>query len=345
MAWIQKRWYVRSLSLPAWCALFPLIFPSLVFAGLSAARRLAYRRGWLRARALPVPVVVVGNLTVGGTGKTPLVLALIERLRAAGWRPGVISRGYGGRAVAPIPALPDARPDEVGDEPILLATRGNCPVWVGQDRIATAWALLAAHPEIDLLLSDDGLQHYRLRRDIELVVFDGRGIGNGWLLPLGPLREPLQRIRRVTALVTHGAPDPRVLAAASGIPCHTMTLEPGPFYRLGAPAQRAAVPELLRDCAGRPLHAIAGIGHPDRFFRTLSALGLVFTAHPFPDHHAFTEADLDFAPDAVLLMTEKDGVKCTRLNLGEAWVLPVSAHLDPGLTETLLETLHGRKTA
>jgi len=335
MAWLQARWYARRLS----PALWPLAPLSLLFALLAALRRLAYRRGWLASQALPVPVIVVGNLTVGGAGKTPLVLWLAQALAGRGWRPGIVSRGYGGSQAEPRPVTVAAAPEQVGDEPVLLAARSGLPVWVGRDRVAAGRALLQACPEVNLLLCDDGLQHYRLRRDVEVAIFDGRGAGNGCLLPLGPLREPLGRVRQVQALVFNGAPDHRVLRAAPSLPDYGMTLEPGSFYRLGQPQLRCTAAEL----AGRRLHAVAGIGDPGRFFRTLEQLGLAFVPHPFPDHHAYSADELAFPAGEVILMTEKDAVKCARLNLGEAWVLPVEACLPPELIEVLLEILNGRK--
>ncbi|WP_303783836.1 tetraacyldisaccharide 4'-kinase [Azovibrio restrictus] len=333
--WLQERWYRRRL-VPALWLLAPL---SLLFRLVSALRRFAYRCGWLPVLRLPVPVVVVGNLTAGGAGKTPLVLWLAGALQRAGWRPGIVSRGYGAAEPGPFAVTPDAAPARVGDEPLLLARRSGLPVWIGRDRGAAAQALLARHPEVNLLLCDDGLQHYRLARDVEIAVFDGRGAGNGWPLPLGPLREPLDRLRRVHALVFNGAPDHRVLKAAPHLPDFAMSLEPGEFYRLDDPTQRCTAAQL----AGRRLHAVAGIGDPARFFRTLAQLGLEFTPHPFPDHYAYKADDLRFAEGEVVLMTEKDGVKCASFDLGEAWVLPVEARLPPELIHVLLETLNGPK--
>ncbi len=333
--WLQAHWHERRLAAPLW-----LLVPfSVLFAGLSALRRLAYRRHWLPSFRLPVPVVVVGNLIVGGAGKTPLTLWLAQSLRAAGWHPAIISRGYRAAQRGPLAVTRDAAPEEVGDEPLLLARRSGVPVWIGRDRVAAARALLARHPEVNLLLCDDGLQHYRLQRDVEIAVFDGRGAGNGWRLPAGPLREPLGRVRRAHILVFNGAPDLRVLKTAPELPGFAMTLVPGEFYRLGQPEQHCPAARF----AGRKLHAVAGIADPDRFFRTLTQLGLSFTPHPFADHHAYGTGELAFPEGEVILMTEKDGVKCARLNLGEAWVLPVDAHLPPELIDVLLEMLNGRK--
>jgi tetraacyldisaccharide 4'-kinase len=313
-----------------------------LFAGLSALRRFAYRQGILASVRLPVAVVVVGNLTVGGAGKTPLAVFLAKALKEAGFCPGIVSRGYGGSIRAPSPVFPGSPPKEAGDEPVLLA-RSGVPVWVGKDRSAAGRALLAAHPEVDVLLCDDGLQHYRLARDVEIAVFDARGAGNGHLLPVGPLREPLSRARRVDFLAMNtggAAPDPRVLEAAPLVPVFAMGLAPGLFRRLGS--GQAASAEAF---AGRPLHAYAGIGNPQRFFGTLKGLGLSFAEHPMPDHHAYVPEDFAGLPDdAVVLMTEKDAVKCAGLEgLPEAWALPVEAHLPPGFFAALKEKLQRLK--
>ncbi|MDR2625709.1 MAG: tetraacyldisaccharide 4'-kinase [Zoogloeaceae bacterium] len=336
-AWLTRHWQRRGLSL----ALLPLAPLALLFAALAALRRFLYRHTWLRCVALPVPVVVVGNLGVGGTGKTPLVLYIAQSLQAAGWRPGILSRGYGRLrgASEPCPVFPHSDPAQVGDEPVLLALRGKLPVWVGRDRAAAGAALLARHPDVDVLICDDGLQHLRLRRDVEIAVFDGRGAGNGFLLPLGPLREPLSRLRGVDAVLFNGAPDARVLAACAGGKGFDMRLLPGAFYRLDNPGICCTAD----DFAAKRLGALAGIGHPERFFRTLEQMGLLFSAHAFPDHHAYQSADLSSLPCEVLLMTEKDGVKCARFSaapgMPELWALPVTASLPPDFFNFLLEKL------
>lgn len=332
--WLQTQWYAQRRLAPALWLLLPV---AALFAVLSALRRGLYRIGWLPEVRLPVPVIVVGNLVAGGAGKTPLVLALVEELVARGYRPGIISRGYGGAADAPQAVTAATSAAEVGDEPYLLAARSGVPVWIGQDRVAAGLGLLAVNPGVDVLVADDGLQHYRLARDAEVVVFDGRGAGNGGQLPAGPLREPLSRLCFATVLVFNGDTDERVLAA-SQLPHFAMQLLPGDCYRLGDP-QITCAPSAL---AGKLLHAIAGIGDPQRFFNTLRQLDLQFSAHAFPDHHPYTAADLDFGEHAVLLMTEKDAVKCLGLTASEAWVLPVTAQLPAALTETLLEKINGR---
>lgn len=331
--WLQRQWYERRPE-PAFWLLLPLLLPlHLLFVVVSG-----WRRRFGSARRLPVPVVVVGNLTVGGAGKTPLTLWLAGQLAARGFHPAIVSRGYGSTADLPRPVRADSTPAEVGDEPLLLARRSGVPVWVGRDRAAVGAALLAAHPAVDLLLCDDGLQHYRLARDVEIAVFDRRAAGNGWRLPLGPLREPLARLATVDAVVGN---DFAAETLAGGRPVFPMRLVGGPFRHLDD-AQRTCTAADLR---GRELHALAGIGDPARFFATLSGLGLRFTPHPFPDHHVYTPADLDHGVTAVLLMTEKDAVKCRGLTTGEAWVLPVDAELSPALTELIVEKLRGRPIA
>lgn len=318
------------------CLLFPL---SLLFRALVALRYRLYRAGWLAAWALPVPVVVVGNLTVGGTGKTPMIIRLAQDLRERGRHPGIVSRGYRGSGAGVAEVLPGTDPALVGDEPVLLARRAGCPVFVGRDRIAAARALLSGNPNCDVILSDDGLQHYRLRRDIEIVVFDERGAMNGWCLPAGPLREPLSRLREVDAVVCNGiavSPTPTF-----GHPGFTMRLSAGHFFRIDDSTVRCVAADLV----GARLHAVAGIGSPRRFFDQLRMMGLHACEHPFPDHHVFRAIDLDFAGDAVLT-TEKDAVKLERLRLSlPVWVLPVVAETSPDLAAFVLEKLDGSASA
>ncbi|SDH32657.1 tetraacyldisaccharide 4'-kinase [Propionivibrio dicarboxylicus] len=333
-------WYQRRPAAVLW----PLLPLSWLFRALAALRRGLYRIGVLRAQRLAVPVIVVGNLTVGGSGKTPLVLWLVDALRARGLQPGIISRGYGGSGEGVRCVDPDAPAGDVGDEPLLLARRSRAPVFVGRDRVAAGAALLAACPACDVIIADDGLQHYRLARDAEIVVFDGRAAGNRLALPAGPLREPLARLRSVTAVVWNSAPAEARFAVP--VPAFSMRLESASFHALGDPSQRCTA-EAFR---GRRLFALAGIGDPSRFFAQLAALGLSVEPRAFPDHHAYTAEDLAFARDGVLLMTEKDAVKCAALCVPDAWVLPVTAHLDAApdgrsLPDHILEKLNGCASA
>ena len=333
---LPRLWFRPRLS----CWLIGFLPLSWLFGMLSSIRRLLYRSGVLRAGRLPVPVVVIGNLTVGGSGKTPLVLWLVERLREQGWKPAIISRGYAGSADGVRAVTADSQASEVGDEPLLLAQRSGVPVFVGRDRVAAGAALLAWHPPCNVIVSDDGLQHYRLHRDAEIVVFDGRGEGNGHLLPAGPLREPLARLSSVTAIVWNSAPG-RSLPEAT-VPQARMALVSDAFYALNDSSTRC----VAADLRGRQLFAMAGIGDPSRFFAQLQYLGLEFEARPFPDHQAYSEADLAFAKGGVLLMTEKDAVKCRHLPIYDAWVVPVAAEIeavpgDPPLLNVILEKING----
>jgi len=308
-------------------ALAWLLWPaSLGFGCLALLRRLGYRLRLLRTHRAGVPVIVVGNLVAGGSGKTPLVLWIAEFLSARGRRPGIVSRGYGGSAEAPREATIASDPAEVGDEPMLLARRSGCPVWVAPERADACRALREQHPECDLIVLDDGLQHYALARDIEICVVDARGFGNGLLLPAGPLREPVSRLRSVDAVVAHGT---------DRVPGYAMRLEGGELVRLSdARDVRPA-----KAFAGQKVHAVAGIGEPNRFFLQLARCGLKVVPHPFPDHHPFRAEDLAFGDDAPVVMTEKDAVKCKRLVKPHHWVFPVRAILDPAFGDWLLKAL------
>lgn len=276
-----------------------------------------------------MPVVVVGNITVGGSGKTPLVLWLAENLRRLGFQPGIISRGYGGENCELTEVMSGSDPLLVGDEPVLLARKSGCPVWVGRNRAKAARALLKAYPACNLILSDDGLQHYRLSRNVEIAVVDGeRRFGNGFLLPAGPLREPVARLGSVDAVVVNGGSGEVPHNAKVGF---AMRLAGTEFYNLADPTQRVKP----QDFVGQTVHAVAGIGHPLRFFEHLRSLGLAVSEHPFPDHHAFQSQELDF-PGHVL-MTEKDGVKCARFAKDNYWVLAVEAEVGEDLARLVAE--------
>ena len=302
-------------------------------------RRLAYRLHLLGIERAGIPLIVVGNLSVGGTGKTPLVLWLVERLCEAGYAPGIVSRGYGSAAAgAHQPREVGVKDDAAlcGDEPVLLARRGGCPVWIGADRVAAARALLAAHPQCNVIVSDDGLQHYRLARDAEVAVIDGaRGHGNGFLLPAGPLREPPSRLGTVDAVVVRGADARSAAAAVTAVPQFTLSLEAGPFYNLLNPQHT----DNAHRFNGQRVHAVAGIGNPEHFFNTLKELGLTFTAHPFPDHHPYAQADLAFEDCDVVVMTEKDAVKYERHATEKYWALDVTAQVENRLAALLIERM------
>lgn len=299
-----------------------------LFFLVAALRRTLYRLGVLRTQRLPVPVVVVGNITAGGAGKTPLTLWLAAALERRGRRPGIVSRGYGGSAKGAAAVESESDAARVGDEPLLIRRRSGRPVFVGRDRVAAARALLVSHPDCDVILCDDGLQHYRLARDAEIAVIDRRGVMNGWPLPAGPLREPAWRLTTVDAVVANGWAGPAPFR---------MHLVGEHFYRLGD----ATTIRLADDLAGLRLHAVAGIGEPQRFFDHLAALGLSFVAHGFADHHDYQEADLVFEGDAILT-TEKDAVKFGALSPLPVWVLPVTAVVEPDLAQFLLEKIDGR---
>lgn len=318
---------------PAALALLPL---SMLYAAVTAARRAMYRAGWLHQARLPVPVIVVGNVTAGGTGKTPLVLWLAAGLARRGFRPGIVTRGYGAADAGPAVVPPEGETRTHGDEPVLLARRSACPVWRGYDRVAAARALLAANPDCNVVIGDDGLQHYRLARDVEIVLIDGAaGFGNGLPMPSGPLREPVRRLARTDLLVVKG---PQRSGLALPRPAASMRLAPGRFRNLRDPALSVDA-AALHD---RRLHAVAGIGRPQQFFDTLSALGLRFREHPFPDHHAYTAADFAFAGADTVVMTEKDAVKSVGFATTDFWALPVDAVLPEGFLERVLERLrHG----
>ena len=324
-AWTRTNWLTLLLA--------PL---SLLFRAAAAIRRQGYRAGVLRVERLPVPVVVVGNISIGGTGKTPLVLWLVTRLREAGYRPGIISRGYGGSVRQPRSVHADDDPSLCGDEPVLLARRSTCPLWIGRDRVAAARALLSANPGCNLIISDDGLQHYRLARDAEIAVMDGaRGLGNGWMLPAGPLREPPSRLAEVDAVVVRStASQPGLLALTPG-KTYAMTLEPAGLRNLKDGSRRLTAGR-LRDLR---VHAVAGIGNPQQFFDTLLRLGITHTPHAFADHHAFVASDLAFVDCDAVVMTEKDAVKCEPFATETHWALQVDAAVDEALVERLLQRI------
>jgi tetraacyldisaccharide 4'-kinase len=313
--WLQRVWYANAAS---GVVLQPLAW---IFGGLVRVRRWLYAQGWIRSVGVARPVIVVGNLTVGGTGKTPLVLWLAARLRERGLRPGIILRGYRGGTRTSRRISAAASASEVGDEAALLAARSGCPVAAGADRIADARLL---EGEVDVIIADDGLQHLRLRRELEIVVIDGeRRFGNRRLLPAGPLREPLDRLESVAAVVVNGGSD--------GVGGLRMSLTGAEAVSFSGGERRA-----LSAFAPGPVHALAAIGNPERFFAMLRQKGLNLIPHPFADHHTFSRRDLEFGDSLPVLMTEKDAVKCAGIVDRRHWYVPVEAVFSDADADQLL---------
>ena len=320
-------WYRPRLT-PLTAALLPLSF---VFRGAVAARGFLYRSGILASVSLRAPVVVVGSVVIGGTGKTPLARALAAALGDAGWHPGFVARGYGGSNVAPRRVMATDDPALVGDESLVLAA-DRFPVWIGHDRVAAARALLAAHTDCDVVIADDGLQHYALARAFEIAVLDeARAMGNGRMLPAGPLREPQSRLESVDAVV-------RLVSGDGASPAPgTMFYEPLAWRNVARPD---AAPHAEAWPKGA-LHAIAGIGDPARFFALLRARGLDPVCNAFPDHHRYTRDELAVPGAAAILMTQKDAVKCSRFADERFWYLPIQARIDPSLVASVARKLRG----
>ena len=331
--WVNRVWYGRSRGF------VPLMPLTWLYAAVIAVRRFLYRHRLLPIHRVGVPVIVIGNLTVGGTGKTPLTIWLVAALRARGFNPGVASRGYRG-SVGRSPQLVHADSDAavVGDEPVLIARRCQCPVAVHPDRVAAA--RLLAREGVDVVIADDGLQHYRLGRDAEIAVVDGeRGFGNGRLLPAGPLREPLSRLAGVDQILVNGG---RSAGAAStvtgGLPVNFFELRATEARRLDG----NSVP--LSSLAGSTVHAIAAIGNPERFFAMLEAVGIDVIATPLRDHAGIEARDMDFDDDLQVVMTEKDAVKCGLQSDG-VWYVPVDVVMDDDRWLDRIESRIGRSGA
>lgn len=332
--WLEGIWYRGK---PGAALLAPL---AGVFAIITALRRTAFRRGLYRVHRARVPVVIIGNLSVGGTGKSPLVATLARALQQRGLRVGILLRGYGSAAREPTQVTADTTAQRVGDEALMLAAASGAPVMVSPDRAAGAQAL--ENLGVELILCDDGLQHYALARDLEIVVIDAsRRLGNGRLLPAGPLREGHARLATVDWVVVNGN------AAAHDAGEGNTTEWRG---RTGTLAMEL-VPEALRSVSdarawrslesfrGGPVHAVAAIGHPARFFAMLRAAGLELIEHPFADHHAFVASDLRFGDDLPVLMTAKDAVKCRVFADARCWEVPVAVRLAPDGGAALIDAL------
>ena len=329
---LTRLWWRDTRSVVAWL-LWPL---SALYGAVTALRRQAYALGWLRSERAPVPVIVVGNLVAGGAGKTPTVIALVQALRQAGWTPGVISRGHGRHGGAALAVGERSLPAEVGDEPLLIHRRTQAPVWVARRRIDAARGLCAAHAAVDVLVADDGLQHLALRRDVQLIVFDDRGIGNGCLLPAGPLRQPMPRHVPVNSHVLYNAACASTAWPGALAQRHLAGAVLLQDWWLGAPATAHALQQLR----GRPLLAAAGMAAPQRFFTMLREAGLQPTELPLPDHHGFDPLPWPAGTPEVLV-TEKDAVKLPRAGAGvtRIWVVTLDFRLPEDFSAAVLANL------
>lgn len=326
--WANKLWY-GDLYISTW--LSPIAY---LYIDIVRFRRYLYKKGIFKSTKLPVPVIIVGNITVGGTGKTPLVIWLAQQLRAQGFKPGIVTRGYGGNNENwPLLLDEKTRPEQAGDEAVLIYRQSGCPVAAAPLR-AEAAQLLLDEKDCDITLADDGLQHYALQRDIEIAVIDGeRRFGNNFFLPCGPLREPQDRIKEVDFVISNG-----------GKPLENeilMTLSGDMAENLVTHEQRPLAEFRRQRC-----HALAAIGNPQRFFNMLAGFGLKSENHVFPDHHAFRAKDINFDDNDPVLITEKDAVKCREFVNAKHWSVPVSPKLPDSFLETLLaliEQKHGQK--
>ncbi|WP_373080426.1 tetraacyldisaccharide 4'-kinase [Zhongshania sp.] len=320
---LNRAWYGKPKSL---LLLVPLEFLYRLIVAL--------RRRLIRPQSCGAPLIVIGNISVGGSGKTPVVLAVAEYCQRTGYKVGIVSRGYGGCAPQyPYLLTNQSTPAESGDEPFLMYQRSGLPLAVAPDRLAAAKMLVEQHG-CNLIISDDGLQHYRLARDIEVIVIDGeRGFGNGHCLPVGPLREPIARANEVSLKIINGG--------NAGLSGFNMNLNGSMAVNLLSGEQLAIAdwpPNQKR------IHGIAGIGNPQRFFRSLRAMGFEVIEHPFPDHHDYTLDDVQFDDSLPVMMTEKDAVKCRSFEVQKHWMLPVSGEIDPlfysALQSNLANVLH-----
>ena len=318
---LTKLHYSKSLA-PLF--LLPL---SAIYLLISFARKYLYRFNLLKSFKIQVPVIVIGNITSGGTGKTPLVIHLANELKKNGYHPGIISRGYGSKRNGVSEVNKKSDVESIGDEPILIHKHTHLPVFIAKDRVLAAKALIKKYKKIDVILSDDGMQHYRLRRDIEILVIDGtRRFGNGYLLPAGPLRESKRKVKSVDAIVCN---EKKVIDGS-----YLMKYK---SYFLINLKTKKKIP--LNKVRLNNLHAVAGIGNPDRFFNYLKALGLVFDSSSYKDHYRFTKKDFKTMNDKNIIMTEKDAVKCEKFARDNFWYLPVVAEIDSKFTDFILNKM------
>ncbi len=318
---IEAYWYSQN---PIAWLLLPV---TAIYCLLVFFRRFLYRTKILTSYSLPVPVIIVGNISVGGTGKTPLLIALCELLKQQGYRPGIVSRGYSGEFDGEHLVVTSDVPNVIGDEPYLISKRTHCPIVVGQNRVAAA-ELLLANSNCNLILSDDGLQHYRLRRDIEIAIIDSsRQFGNGFCLPSGPLRETVSRLKQVDLVVEH---------------CTNVNADNKNSFLLkfsDAINLSSAESKTVGDFKSQPVHGVAGIGHPLRFFKQLRTQGLDVIEHDYPDHYKFKKTDFIFNDQLQVLMTEKDAVKCQDFAENHLWYVPVNAELSQGFKHQFLSMI------
>lgn len=320
---MNKIWYEKN---PIAYILFPF---SLIYRLIIAARKFCYQLKIFKSHKLKIPVIIIGNITVGGTGKTPLLITIVKTLQKQGFYPGVITRGYGGKNKTwPVVVDANSNPQLVGDESVLIAKNTNAPVMVGPNRVTDALKLMQIHPEINVIISDDGLQHYALARDVEIAVIDStRRFGNGFCLPAGPLREPISRLKSVDFVVANGKAEPGEFAMQFVI--DEIVSDKKHF---GSSLVRASVSELKN----KKIVAVAGIGNPERFFNSLRSLEINFDTNIFPDHHAYVKSDFDGIKADIIVMTEKDAVKCVAFADDRFYVVRGHAEVDAALVQAII---------
>jgi tetraacyldisaccharide 4'-kinase len=305
-----------------------LLLPfSTVFLLISFVRKILYRFGFLRSFKLKIPVIVVGNITSGGTGKTPLIIYLANELKRNGYHPGIISRGYGSKSVGVIEVSQKSDVADAGDEPMLIQKHTHLPVFVSKDRVSAAKALLKKYRKTDVILSDDGIQHHRLKRDIEVLVIDGtRSLGNGYLLPAGPLREFSSKLKTVDAVVCNHK---KVIEGS-------YLMKYKGYFLINLKTNKKIH---LNNLRLKNIHAIAGIGNPNRFFDYLKTFNIKFNSSAFQDHYRFSKKDFKNMNDKNIIMTEKDAVKCQKFSRKNFWYLPVTAEVDSKFIDVILKKL------